>query len=216
MIVSVLSISAYNTAIHLTQFTIPIISSALSSSIHSSLILFNHSFYLHSLQSSIPPSLSKSISPSLSSSILSSLTLLVHFSFTNTQSHLFPLLIPYLLVHSPPGLVSLVGNGSIMVMFCRRLRHLTAAEVLLLNLAVMHLCLAVFSYPAPTMSSFAHRWLFGNVGECVGGWGGGMEDMCGIFINVIPVYILSFYVVVFLYFSCSFFLFLCLRVSFAV
>ncbi|XP_050705546.1 rhodopsin, GQ-coupled-like isoform X1 [Eriocheir sinensis] len=62
------------------------------------------------------------------------------------------------------GLVSLVGNGSIMVMFCRRLRHLTAAEVLLLNLAVMHLCLAVFSYPAPTISSFTHRWLFGNLG----------------------------------------------------
>lgn len=68
---------------------------------------------------------------------------------------------------SHPGLVSVLGNGSIMIMFCRRLRHLTAAEVLLLNLAVMHLCLAVFSYPAPTISNFAHRWLFGNVGECV-------------------------------------------------
>ncbi|XP_045103263.1 opsin-5-like isoform X2 [Portunus trituberculatus] len=62
------------------------------------------------------------------------------------------------------GITSLLGNGTTIVMFYRKLRHLTAAEVLLLNMAVMHLCLAIFSYPCPTISSFAHRWLFGNVG----------------------------------------------------
>ncbi|KAK8389511.1 hypothetical protein O3P69_008898 [Scylla paramamosain] len=62
------------------------------------------------------------------------------------------------------GITSLLGNGTTIVMFYRKLRHLTAAEVLLLNMALMHLFLAIFSYPCPTISSFAHRWLFGNLG----------------------------------------------------
>ncbi|XP_037772698.1 opsin-5-like [Penaeus monodon] len=49
-------------------------------------------------------------------------------------------------------------------MFWRRLRHLTPAEMLLLNMAVIHLFLAVASYPAAMAASFSHRWLFGDLG----------------------------------------------------
>ncbi|KAG7155440.1 Opsin 5-like 1 [Homarus americanus] len=62
------------------------------------------------------------------------------------------------------GIMSLLGNGSSIIMFHRRLRHLTPAEVLLMNLAVMHLFIALFSYPAPMISSFSHRWIFGDIG----------------------------------------------------
>ncbi|XP_045581772.2 opsin-5 [Procambarus clarkii] len=62
------------------------------------------------------------------------------------------------------GVLSVLGNVSTVLMFRQRLRQLTPAEVLLLNLALMHLFLALCSYPAPMVSSFAHRWLFGDIG----------------------------------------------------
>ncbi|XP_047502995.1 opsin-5-like [Penaeus chinensis] len=62
------------------------------------------------------------------------------------------------------GVLSILGNGSSVVMFWRRLRYLTPAEMLLLNMAVIHLFLAVASYPAAMAASFSHRWLFGDLG----------------------------------------------------
>ncbi|XP_066986773.1 melanopsin-like [Macrobrachium rosenbergii] len=62
------------------------------------------------------------------------------------------------------GFVSFVGNGSSVIMFWRRYKNLTPAEVLLLNLAVIHLLLAIGSYPAAMVSSFSHRWVFHDLG----------------------------------------------------
>ncbi|XP_064100684.1 melanopsin-like [Macrobrachium nipponense] len=62
------------------------------------------------------------------------------------------------------GLVSFIGNGSSVIMFWRRYKNLTPAEVLLLNLAVIHLLLAIGSYPAAMASSFSHRWVFHDLG----------------------------------------------------
>ncbi|XP_042858803.1 opsin-5-like, partial [Penaeus japonicus] len=61
------------------------------------------------------------------------------------------------------GMLSVLGNGSSVIMFWRRLRQLTPAEVLLLNMAVIHLFLALASYPAAMASSFSHRWLFSDL-----------------------------------------------------
>ncbi|ODM97996.1 Opsin-5 [Orchesella cincta] len=62
------------------------------------------------------------------------------------------------------SLFSLVGNGCILVVFHCRRRRLTPAEILLVNLGIVDVLLFFASYPLTIISSFRHRWDFGELG----------------------------------------------------
>ncbi|CAL8080132.1 unnamed protein product [Orchesella dallaii] len=62
------------------------------------------------------------------------------------------------------GLFSVVGNGCILFVFLFRRRRLTPAEILLVNLGIVDILLSLASYPLTMISSFKHRWNFGELG----------------------------------------------------
>ncbi|CAL8080116.1 unnamed protein product [Orchesella dallaii] len=68
------------------------------------------------------------------------------------------------------GLFSFVGNGCILFVFCFRRRRLSPAEVFLVNLGIVDILLSVASYPLTMISSFKHRWDFGELGNQITCW----------------------------------------------
>lgn len=64
------------------------------------------------------------------------------------------------------GAVALIGNSLAVHVFRRKGAEITVPELLLLNIAIVDLFLAIASYPATIVSAFAHRWVFGEAGQC--------------------------------------------------
>lgn len=64
-----------------------------------------------------------------------------------------------------PGIISLVGNGCVLLIFSLRYRRLSPVEVFLVNLGIVDILLAAVSYPFAMISSFRHRWDFGELGK---------------------------------------------------
>lgn len=58
-----------------------------------------------------------------------------------------------------------MGNGLAVYVFRRKGPDINVPEVLLLNIAAVDLFLGVASYPATIVSSFSHRWVFGQAGK---------------------------------------------------
>ncbi|XP_035687299.1 visual pigment-like receptor peropsin [Branchiostoma floridae] len=62
------------------------------------------------------------------------------------------------------GLVSTVGNATVVLMFMLKWRQLCrkAPNLLIINLAAVDLCISVFGYPFSASSGFANQWLFSD------------------------------------------------------
>uniref|UniRef100_A0A8C6TZ92 Opsin 8, group member c n=1 Tax=Neogobius melanostomus TaxID=47308 RepID=A0A8C6TZ92_9GOBI len=90
----------------------------------------------------------------------------------------------FLLTVSPPSpvvLLSVLGNGLVLLICYRRRRKLAGSELLCVNLAVVDFCCCVLFYPLSICSSFRHMWL-GQRFTCVYyGLGCYIFGLCGMF-----------------------------------
>ncbi|KAJ4930533.1 hypothetical protein JOQ06_024844 [Pogonophryne albipinna] len=59
---------------------------------------------------------------------------------------------------------SVVGNGTSLLMFCRRRKKLTPPELMIINLALCDLGFSLLGAPFFIISSWSHAWVFGDTG----------------------------------------------------
>lgn len=78
-------------------------------------------------------------------------------------------------------IVSVVGNGAVLVVSYRRRRKTSGSELLCVNLALVDFLCCVCFYPLSITSSFSHTWL-GRHASCVYyGLGCFIFGLCGMF-----------------------------------
>ncbi|KAI4877338.1 hypothetical protein NFI96_017317 [Prochilodus magdalenae] len=83
------------------------------------------------------------------------------------HSHLAPstdLIVAIILIIS--GVVSVTGNGVVLLIHGRKRKKLRAHELMTINLAVCDFGYSVLGAPCVVMSSLSHRWILGDLG-CV-------------------------------------------------
>ncbi|KAL3059631.1 hypothetical protein OYC64_014270 [Pagothenia borchgrevinki] len=59
---------------------------------------------------------------------------------------------------------SVVGNGTSLLMFCRRRKKLRPPELMIINLALCDLGFSLLGAPFFIISSWSHAWVFGDTG----------------------------------------------------
>ncbi|XP_059212251.1 opsin 8, group member c [Centropristis striata] len=78
-------------------------------------------------------------------------------------------------------LLSVLGNGLVLVICYRRRKKMVGSELLCVNLAVVDFLCCICFYPLSIMSSFSHAWL-GDTTTCVYyGLGCYIFGLCGMF-----------------------------------
>ncbi|XP_047429963.1 opsin 8, group member c isoform X2 [Mugil cephalus] len=78
-------------------------------------------------------------------------------------------------------LLSIVGNGLVLVICYRRRKKMVGSELLCVNLAVVDFLSCVCFYPLSILSSFHHAWLGENVTCIYYGLGCYIFGLCGMF-----------------------------------
>ncbi|KAF6717097.1 Opsin-5 [Oryzias melastigma] len=78
-------------------------------------------------------------------------------------------------------LLSVVGNGLVLVICYRKRKKMSGSELLCINLAVVDFLCCVCFYPLSIVSSFHHVWLGGNVTCVYYGLGCYIFGLCGMF-----------------------------------
>ncbi|XP_037305018.2 opsin 8, group member c [Pungitius pungitius] len=77
--------------------------------------------------------------------------------------------------------LSVLGNGLVLVICYRRRKKMVASELLCVNLAVVDFLCCVCFYPLSVTSSFRHAWLGGDVTCVYYGLGCYIFGLCGMF-----------------------------------
>ncbi|XP_011489863.1 opsin-5-like [Oryzias latipes] len=78
-------------------------------------------------------------------------------------------------------LLSVVGNGLVLVICYRKRKKMSGSELLCINLAVVDFLCCVCFYPFSIVSSFHHVWLGGNITCIYYGLGCYIFGLCGMF-----------------------------------
>ncbi|XP_035000091.1 opsin 8, group member c [Hippoglossus stenolepis] len=78
-------------------------------------------------------------------------------------------------------LLSVLGNGLVLVICYRRRKKMVGSELLCVNLAVVDFLCCICFYPLSVMSSFHHAWLGGNVTCVYYGFGCFIFGLCSMF-----------------------------------
>ncbi|KAM9703488.1 opsin 8, group member c [Menidia menidia] len=78
-------------------------------------------------------------------------------------------------------LLSVLGNGLVLVICYRRRKKMAGSELLCINLAVVDFLCCVCFYPLSIMSSFQHEWLGENLTCVYYGLGCFVFGLCGMF-----------------------------------
>ncbi|XP_062267932.1 opsin 8, group member c [Platichthys flesus] len=78
-------------------------------------------------------------------------------------------------------LLSVLGNGLVLVICYRRRKKMVGSELLCVNLALVDFLCCICFYPLSVMSSFHHSWLGGNVTCVYYGFGCFIFGLCGMF-----------------------------------
>ncbi|XP_036941379.1 opsin 8, group member c [Acanthopagrus latus] len=78
-------------------------------------------------------------------------------------------------------LLSLLGNGLVLVICYRRRKKMVSSELLCVNLAVVDFFCCICFYPLSILSSFHHAWLGENVTCVYYGLGCYIFGLCGMF-----------------------------------
>uniref|UniRef100_UPI003AB0C94A opsin 8, group member c n=1 Tax=Centroberyx gerrardi TaxID=166262 RepID=UPI003AB0C94A len=78
-------------------------------------------------------------------------------------------------------LLSIVGNGLVLVISYRRRKKMVGSELLCVNLAVVDFLSCICFYPLSILSSFNHAWLGHNATCVYYGLGGYIFGLCGMF-----------------------------------
>ncbi|KAM6968305.1 opsin 9 [Aplochiton taeniatus] len=67
------------------------------------------------------------------------------------------------------GFVSVLGNGTVLLVYCRKRKKLRPPELMTINLAVCDFGYSLLGAPCIAISSLAHAWVFGETGCLVYG-----------------------------------------------
>ncbi|KAM6954088.1 opsin 8, group member c [Aplochiton taeniatus] len=78
-------------------------------------------------------------------------------------------------------LLSILGNGLVLVISYRRRKKIVGSELLCVNLAVVDFLSCIFFYPLSILSSFNHAWLGHNATCIYYGLGCFIFGLCGMF-----------------------------------
>ncbi|KAM6992335.1 opsin 8, group member c [Tautogolabrus adspersus] len=78
-------------------------------------------------------------------------------------------------------LLSVLGNGLVLVICYRRRKKMVGSELLCVNLAVVDFLCCICFYPLSILSSFRHAWLGDNVTCVYYGLGCFIFGLCGMF-----------------------------------
>ncbi|XP_060907849.1 opsin 8, group member c [Labrus mixtus] len=78
-------------------------------------------------------------------------------------------------------LLSVLGNGLVLVICYRRRKKMAGSELLCVNLAVVDFLCCICFYPLSILSSFHHAWLGDNITCVYYGLGCFIFGLCGIF-----------------------------------
>ncbi|XP_071324210.1 opsin 8, group member c [Trachinotus anak] len=78
-------------------------------------------------------------------------------------------------------LLSLLGNGLVLVICYRRRKKMVGSELLCVNLAVVDFLCCICFYPLSILSSFHHAWLGENITCVYYGLGCYIFGLCGMF-----------------------------------
>ncbi|XP_071764577.2 opsin 9 [Centroberyx gerrardi] len=62
------------------------------------------------------------------------------------------------------GVTSVLGNGMVLLVYCRKRKKLRPPELMTINLAVCDLGFSLLGAPFPIISSLCHAWVFGETG----------------------------------------------------
>ncbi|XP_074539381.1 opsin 9 [Halichoeres trimaculatus] len=62
------------------------------------------------------------------------------------------------------GLTSVLGNGMVLLVYCRKRKKLRPPELLIVNLAICDFGFSFFGAPFFIISSISHAWVFGKTG----------------------------------------------------
>ncbi|KAG8011449.1 Opsin-5 [Nibea albiflora] len=77
--------------------------------------------------------------------------------------------------------LSVLGNGLVLVICYRRRKKMTGSELLCVNLAVVDLLCCICFYPLSILSSFNHAWMGENITCVYYGLGCYIFGLCGMF-----------------------------------
>uniref|UniRef100_A0A4W6F2H5 Opsin-5 n=1 Tax=Lates calcarifer TaxID=8187 RepID=A0A4W6F2H5_LATCA len=105
-------------------------------------------------------------------SVSQALTYFLHAGIFSTSGPLSPLSVV---------LLSVLGNGLVLVICYRRRKKMVGSELLCVNLAVVDFLCCICFYPLSIMSSFHHAWLGENVTCVYYGLGCFIFGLCGMF-----------------------------------
>ncbi|XP_030249900.1 opsin 9 isoform X2 [Sparus aurata] len=75
------------------------------------------------------------------------------------------------------GVLSLLGNGTVLLVYCRKRKKLKPPELMTINLALCDFGFSLLGAPFFIISSLCHAWVFGEIG-CL--WYGIQGFVCGI------------------------------------
>lgn len=78
-------------------------------------------------------------------------------------------------------LLSVLGNGLVLVICSRRRKKMVGSELLCVNLAVVDFLCCICFYPLSILSSFNHAWLGENITCVYYGLGCYIFGLCGMF-----------------------------------
>ncbi|KAM7395218.1 hypothetical protein PAMA_006804 [Pampus argenteus] len=78
-------------------------------------------------------------------------------------------------------LISVLGNGLVLVICYRRRKKMVGPELLCVNLAAVDFLCCICFYPLSILSSFHHAWLGGNITCVYYGLGCYIFGLCGMF-----------------------------------
>ncbi|XP_070782532.1 opsin 8, group member c [Enoplosus armatus] len=78
-------------------------------------------------------------------------------------------------------LLSVLGNGLVLVIYYRRRKKMLGSELLCVNLAVVDFLCCICFYPLSILSSFHHAWLGENITCIYYGLGCYIFGLCGMF-----------------------------------
>ncbi|KAM9353488.1 opsin 9 [Symphorus nematophorus] len=62
------------------------------------------------------------------------------------------------------GIVSVLGNGTVLLVYCRKRKKLRPPELMTINLALCDFGFSLFGAPFFIISSLCHAWVFGDTG----------------------------------------------------
>ncbi|XP_056150115.1 opsin 8, group member c [Lampris incognitus] len=80
-----------------------------------------------------------------------------------------------------PVLLSVLGNGLVLLISYRRRKKIIGSELLCVNLAVVDFLCCICFYPLSILSSFNHAWLGSNITCVYYGLGCYIFGLCGMF-----------------------------------